>query len=181
MLCQFLDALQLLSCAFSGGTHISKSEVVTKLSWIRVATKESGDRARAQAQQIKKCFATDSAPSGGDFQGIRVYRPMSFSGVSTQRERTCSRAAKHGSMSPPGYPLAWFHPCIARLRFTWQVDCSSCCCLSVFLPSQLIPWAECGAGKAEPIHPAQERWRQRAAGCVANSGTGLRHGRMRVH
>ena len=54
----------------------------------------------------------------GDFQGMEVYRPMSF-GVSAQRERICSRAARDiGSMSPPGYPSAWLHPCSARFRFT---------------------------------------------------------------
>jgi hypothetical protein len=35
---------------------------------------------------------------GGDFQGI-------------------------GAKSPPGYPLAWLHPCRARSRVTWQTDC----------------------------------------------------------
>ena len=29
------------------------------------------------------------------------------------------------SMSPPGYPSAWLHPCRARFRFTRQVHCSS--------------------------------------------------------
>jgi hypothetical protein len=29
------------------------------------------------------------------------------------------------SMSPPDYPSAWLHPCIARFRFTWQSHCSS--------------------------------------------------------
>jgi hypothetical protein len=30
-----------------------------------------------------------------------------------------------GSMSPPGYPSAWLHPCRACLRFTRQVHFSS--------------------------------------------------------
>src|SRR2546428_13308262 len=29
------------------------------------------------------------------------------------------------SMSPPGYPSAWLHPCRARFRFAWQNHCSS--------------------------------------------------------
>src|SRR5947209_5857697 len=29
------------------------------------------------------------------------------------------------SMSPPGYPSAWLHPCSARLRFARQDHCSS--------------------------------------------------------
>ena len=35
-----------------------------------------------------------------------------------------------GSMSPPGYPSGWLHPCSARFRFTRQVDFSSAapCC-----------------------------------------------------
>jgi hypothetical protein len=35
-----------------------------------------------------------------------------------------------GSMSPPGYPSAWSHPCRARLRLARQVHCSSAtpCC-----------------------------------------------------
>src|ERR1035441_4296893 len=28
------------------------------------------------------------------------------------------------SMSPPGYPSAWLHPCRARFRFAWQSHCS---------------------------------------------------------
>ena len=30
-----------------------------------------------------------------------------------------------GSMSPPGYPSAWLHPCSARFRFVRQDHCSS--------------------------------------------------------
>ena len=30
-----------------------------------------------------------------------------------------------GSMSPPGYPSAWLHPCSARFRFARQDHCSS--------------------------------------------------------
>ena len=29
------------------------------------------------------------------------------------------------SMSPPGYPSAWLHPCSARFRFARQDHCSS--------------------------------------------------------
>ena len=44
--------------------------------------------------------------------------------------RTSLRAPFIVSMSPPGYPSAWLHPCRARLRFTRQVHCSSAarCC-----------------------------------------------------
>jgi len=30
-----------------------------------------------------------------------------------------------GSMSPPGYPSAWLHPCSARFRFARRDHCSS--------------------------------------------------------
>jgi hypothetical protein len=29
------------------------------------------------------------------------------------------------SMSPPGYPSAWLHPCRACFRFTWHDHCNS--------------------------------------------------------
>jgi hypothetical protein len=48
-----------------------------------------------------------------------VYRPMAFPAL-----------LNIGWMSPPSYPSAWLHPCIARFRFTWQVDCCFCCCVS---------------------------------------------------
>src|SRR6516225_1901565 len=69
---------------------------------------------------------------------MRVYRPMTPSG------RQCAAREEHpalldiGSMSPPDYPSAWLHPCRARFRFTWQVDCSSCCCVSPSFFSELV-------------------------------------------
>ena len=50
-----------------------------------------------------------------------------------------------------------------------------------FLPSQLIPWAQCKAGEVVPVHPAHERWRQRAAGWVTNCGSLLNRGGAHVH
>jgi hypothetical protein len=68
----------------------------------------------------------------GDFQGMRVYRPMTFLVVSVQRERIGSRAAKHRLDEPAGYPSAWLHPCRACLRFTRQVHFSSAARPAVF-------------------------------------------------
>jgi len=61
-------------------------------------------------------------PSGGDFQGIRVYR--SDAGWGRAREKTYAPACIV-SMSPPGYPSAWLRPRIACFRFTWQSHCNS--------------------------------------------------------
>ena len=59
---------------------------------------------------------------GGDFQGIRVYRSDSILG----RARNVNSAPQNiVSMSPPNYPSAWLHPCRARFRFTWQIQCIS--------------------------------------------------------
>ena len=57
----------------------------------------------------------------GDFQGIWVYRSDVFW---DERERRTSAPMNIVSMSPPGYPSAWLHPCRARFRFTWQSHCS---------------------------------------------------------
>ncbi len=67
-----------------------------------------------------------------DFQGIAVYRPMSLVGVSTQRERIDSRAAKHRL----DHQVIPRHGCIPTLSASVspgkliKVDCSSCCCVS---------------------------------------------------
>ena len=61
-------------------------------------------------------------PAGGDFQGIGVFRSDVFRG---ERERKAPALAIIVSMSPPGYPSAWLHPCRARFRFTWQAHCNS--------------------------------------------------------
>src|SRR2546426_8685093 len=42
-----------------------------------------------------------------------------------ERERQTSALRNIVSMSPPGYPSAWLHPCRARFRFAWQNHCSS--------------------------------------------------------
>src|SRR5579863_3371689 len=58
---------------------------------------------------------------GGDFQGIGVYRPMTFLVVSVQRERIGSRAAKHRLDEPARLSLSMvaslqslppFHPAV---------------------------------------------------------------------
>jgi hypothetical protein len=59
-------------------------------------------------------------PSGGDFQGMGVYRSDVFW---EEREECFSALASIVSMSPPGYPSAWLHPCRARFRFTRQNHC----------------------------------------------------------
>ena len=38
------------------------------------------------------------------------------------------------SRSPPGYSLAWLHPCIARFRFARQDNCSSTASCGLNLP-----------------------------------------------
>ena len=47
--------------------------------------------------------------------------------VNKRRDSSCLLVALPiiVSMSPPGYPSAWLHPCRARFRFTWQSHCSS--------------------------------------------------------
>src|SRR5450759_4316241 len=56
-----------------------------------------------------------------------------------ERERRTS-ALDIVSMSPPGYPSAWLHPCRARFRFTWRSHCSRVgkickrCCRTPELP-----------------------------------------------
>src|SRR5208337_1394308 len=64
--------------------------------------------------------SVDSALPGGDFQGMRVYRPMTryWSSVCSAREEPPA-LLDIGSMSPPDYPSAWLHPCSARFRFIW--------------------------------------------------------------
>src|SRR5215469_10217774 len=57
-----------------------------------------------------------------------------------------------GSMSPPGYPSAWLPPGRARLRFTWQVHCSSaapCCSQVPVCPSERSRsrGGRCGVGE----------------------------------
>src|SRR5271165_2559687 len=61
-------------------------------------------------------------PSGGDFQGIWVFR--SDEGWK-KREKLVLALLVIVSMSPPGYPSAWLHPCRARFRFTRHDHCSS--------------------------------------------------------
>ena len=63
-----------------------------------------------------------SAPSGGDFQGIGSFDPMMGWEAA---QRSSFRLPIIVSMSPPGYPSAWVHPCRARLRFTWRSHCNS--------------------------------------------------------
>src|SRR5205085_8459161 len=41
------------------------------------------------------------------------------------RERRTSAPSHIVSMSPPGYPSAWLHPCRARFCFTWQCHFNS--------------------------------------------------------
>ena len=58
---------------------------------------------------------------GGDFQGIGVYR----SDMLWEERGRRTPAPQHiVSMSPPGYPSAWLHPCRASFRFAWQGHCS---------------------------------------------------------
>jgi hypothetical protein len=57
-------------------------------------------------------------PVGGDFQGIRVFRSDGFR---KQRKKQTPTLPIIVSMSPPGYPSAWLHPCSARFRFTRRV------------------------------------------------------------
>jgi hypothetical protein len=40
------------------------------------------------------------------------------------REKEPPALLSIGSMSPPGYPSAWLHPCISRFRFTRRIHCS---------------------------------------------------------
>jgi hypothetical protein len=54
-----------------------------------------------------------------------IYRPMTVFAQCTAREDKTPALLSIGSMSPPGYPSAWLHPCRARFRFTWQSHCSS--------------------------------------------------------
>ena len=59
-------------------------------------------------------------PSGGDFQGMRVYRSDVVWG---EREKEYSAPPSIVSMSPPGYPSAWVRPRRARFCFTRQNHC----------------------------------------------------------
>jgi hypothetical protein len=68
--------------------------------------------------------SVDSAPGGGDFQGMRVYRPMTPPSACNAGEGPPALLSI-GSMSPPDYPSAWLPPCRARLRFARQDHCSS--------------------------------------------------------
>ena len=56
-------------------------------------------------------------PSGGDFQGIWVFRSDVVLGGA---RKVSSALLIIVSMSPPGYPSAWFRPRRARFRFAWQ-------------------------------------------------------------
>ena len=50
-----------------------------------------------------------------------VYRSDVFWGRA--RKDLLPRSLDIVSMSPPGYPSAWLHPCRARFRFPWQSHC----------------------------------------------------------
>src|SRR5271166_6440396 len=63
----------------ASGNLYGTTEAVTKLSWIRVPTKESGDRVRVQARQIKKWFATKAAAHRGAKAVLKAAPPISFS------------------------------------------------------------------------------------------------------
>src|ERR1700691_4133834 len=62
-----------------------------------------------------------SALSGGDFQGIGVFRS---DGDWAAQERVLTPPFIV-SMSPPDYPSAWLRPRSARFRFARQDHCSS--------------------------------------------------------
>ena len=84
----------------------------------------SADPVLAQREMEKRRSPLGWIPPlrGGDFQGMRVYRPMTPP-VNAGEEPPALLGI--GSMSPPDYPSAWLHPCRARFRFTWQSHCSS--------------------------------------------------------
>src|SRR6266566_8422 len=60
-------------------------------------------------------------PFGRGFQGMGVFRSDDVWG---ERELKVPRSIIV-SMSPPGYPSAWLHPCRARFRLAWQSHCSA--------------------------------------------------------
>src|SRR2546425_7176179 len=66
--------------------------------------------------------SVDSRPSGGGFQGMRVYR--SDAGWQ-ERGKDIRADAVIVFMSPPSYPSVWLHPCRARCCFTWHTHCTS--------------------------------------------------------
>jgi hypothetical protein len=69
-------------------------------------------------------------PSGGDFQGIGVYRSDV---IWEERESEFGSALSYiVSMSPPGYPSAWLHPCRAGFRFTQHSHCRFFPCVAAW-------------------------------------------------
>ncbi len=73
--------------------------------------------------------SVDAALADGDFQGMGVFRSDE---VGRRREWRVPRCPVIVSMSPPGYPSAWFDPSRARCRFPWQchgnsIDSAVCC------------------------------------------------------
>src|SRR5580704_17410110 len=82
----------------------------------------------------RRSVSVDSAPGGRGFSRHRGLSSDDFLWLSVCSAKTLAPALLNiGSMSPPGYPSAWLPPGRARLRFTWQVHCSSAtpCCFQV--------------------------------------------------
>jgi hypothetical protein len=90
---------------------------------------------------------------GGDFQGMRVYRPMNpFLVVSMQRGGQAPALLNIGSMSPPDYPSAWLHPCVrdsVKFRTFKRVKARR----SVVVQGGTSTAARCGQPASEPGVP----------------------------
>jgi len=76
----------------------------------------SGDR-------VAWCREQGFRPSGGDFQGIGVYRS---DGCFGERRGTAPPRSGHRLDEPRQViPRQWLHPCSACFRFAWRDHCNS--------------------------------------------------------
>jgi hypothetical protein len=125
--------------------------------------------------------SVDSAPAGRGFSRHEGLSSDDFLRQRAARREEPPALLSIGSMSPPGYPSAWLHPCSARFRFTRQIDFSSAAPRCSQLPS-----SESGLPNKETPHhvgscckPAfiLEVWVARTVVVVAAGG--LRAGRYR--
>ena len=58
-------------------------------------------------------------------RGFSRHRGLSIRLILGRARKGSFRAPVIVSMSPPGYPSAWLHPCRARFRFAWHSHCNS--------------------------------------------------------
>ena len=126
--------------------------------------------------------SVESAPAGRGFSRHRGLSSDDFSGCQcAARENWPPALLSIGSMSPPGYPSAWLHPCRACLRFTRQVHFSSAapCCSQLPVCESGLPNRETSHHVGSCCKPAFifEVWVARTVVVVAAGG--LRAGRYR--